>query len=390
MLNFKEKSIADTVSATIYGKQYPQDLYHSHSRVEWFSLKKRLNLNGPKCILLCVNMKPSDVVPRLVLDGTVLEAKDLATYLGDIFNSRGTNTDLINDRIKKGKCCIISSMSLCSDVTLGLHTVETLLMLYHFLFIAVVLYNAQAWSNLNKAEIKGLQTIQLKYIKRIFHAPSSTSNPLTYLETGILPIHYEIHMRQLSFLHHILTLQDHDPVKLAYHQQLQYPMAPNWANEVATIRAEYMLKESDLEVALMSKDKWKNIVKAKIQAKAFADLQIQITDQKHAQNLPPYDNLAPQQYLYNLPPKLSRKVFHIRTGTVDLRGVRTYMYGDNTDCRLCHCECETLEHVVNVCPEVNRSSPIPNIYTADYEIQREVAQRCLEFDSKVEEKSNCS
>ena len=130
--------------------------------------------------------------------------------------------------------------------------------------------------------------------------------------------------------------------------------------------------------------------RAKIQAKALADLQIECRDQKHAGKLPPYRELVRQQYLDNLPPKLSRKVFHIRTGTVDLRDLRKYMYGDNTECRLCHNEAETVEHVVNGCPEVTRTGQIENILTTDCEILKEVAKRCVEFDSKVEDKSNVS
>ena len=169
-------------------------------------------------------------------------------------------------------------MALCSDVTLGIHAVETLLMLYRCLFVQVVLFNAQAWSNLTKTDIKGLQTVQLKFLKRIFHAPSSTSNPLTFLETGILPIQYEIQLRQLSYLHHILTLEDDDPVKQSYQQQLLYPMAPNWANEVMDIRKKYSIIESDSEIANLSKDRWKHIAKDKVNPIALENLNQEINN----------------------------------------------------------------------------------------------------------------
>ena len=281
-------------------------------------------------------------------------------------------------------------MSLCSDITMGFHAVETLLMLHQSLFIQVVLYNSQAWSNLSKNDIRGLQTVQLKYLKRTFHAPSSTSNPLTFLETGILPIQYQIHKRQLTFLHHILTMQDNDPVKKSYQQQLQYPMAPNWANEVSSIRKIYSLDASDSEIALLSKEAWKNTVKAKVQSKALEDLVLEASEQKQYQNLPPYEKFIRQLYLDELPPKLSRKVFHIRTGTVDLRSIRKYMYGERNECRLCRTEPETPEHVVNRCPEINRSNQVTDIFTTNCEELKKVAERCIEFDSKVDDKSGTS
>ena len=97
---------------------------------------------------------------------------------------------------------------------MGTYTIDPLLLLYQSVFLQVVLNNAQAWSNLTEGNIRDLQVIQLKYLKRMLQAPSSTSNCLTFIETGTIPIENEIHARQLNFLHHILTLQDDDPVKV--------------------------------------------------------------------------------------------------------------------------------------------------------------------------------
>ena len=40
-----------------------QDLYTSNNSVAWFSSKKRLSLNVPKCKVLPVKTKPTDVIP---------------------------------------------------------------------------------------------------------------------------------------------------------------------------------------------------------------------------------------------------------------------------------------------------------------------------------------
>ena len=92
----------------------------------------------------------------------------------------------------------------------------------------------------------------------------------------------------------------------------------------------------------------------------------------------------------DLPPKLCRKVFHVRTGTVDLRGVREYMYGDDNMCRLCGTETESVEHVVNLCPEITRTTQIEHIFTTNCKELREVAERCLKFDQKIDDQSNVS
>ena len=273
---------------------------------------------------------------------------------------------------------------MCSDVTMGIHGLETILMLYRGLFVQVILNNAQAWSNLTQTDLKALQTIQLKYIKRAFHAPSSTSNTLTYLETGILPIKNEIHIKQLTFLHHILTLPDNDPVKFTYQQQLLYSY-PNWANEVGELRRQYNLTETDAEIEVKSKDAWKRSVKKKVEMAALECLNKEGEGKRIASNLCPYMKYVRQEYVDRLPPKLARKIFHIRTGTIDLRGVREYTYGDNTLCRLCHAEDETVEHVVNNCNELERSRKINNIFTTECEDLKEMAVRCIAFDDKLDE-----
>ena len=117
-------------------------------------------------------------------------------YLGDHFNHNGSNKDLVEDKIKKAKACIITATSICDDVTMGVYAIQTLLLLYTLLFLAVVLYNCQAWTKITNKEMEKLQAVQLKYIKRIFHCPSSTPNSLTFLETGTIPIEQEIHMRR--------------------------------------------------------------------------------------------------------------------------------------------------------------------------------------------------
>ena len=359
------------------------DVYHSHGRVVWFSQKKRLTLSGGKCFLLCINLKPSDPIPRLYIENQLVQTVDVAAYLGDQFNSQGTNKDLVKDRVKKGKSCIVSAMALCSDVTMGLYAIDTLLLLYRSLFLSVILYNSQAWTNLSNTDILSLHRVQLKFVKRIFHAPSSTSNPLSYLECGILPLKYEIHIRQLGFLHHIVTRSDEDPVKKTYQQQRLY-LAPNWANEVYRLRVNYEIDQTDADVSRMSNDSWKRIVKQKVTAQALTDLNSEAAQQKNAQNLLPYTSFECQEYITGLLPNEARKIFHIRSGTVDLRSVRKYSYTD-TSCRLCQQDTETVEHVVNVCPQIERTHQIKNIFTNKCEELSEIAKRCILFDTKVDD-----
>ena len=103
-----------------------------------------------------MNLKPSDVIPHLFIEGTEVPVKEVAKYIGDKFNNKETNTQLGEERVKKGKSCIVSAISLCSDITMGNHAIETLMLLYRSLLVQVVLYNAQAWTDMTKANLGAL------------------------------------------------------------------------------------------------------------------------------------------------------------------------------------------------------------------------------------------
>ena len=362
------------------------DTYTSNDSVQWFSKKKRLSLNIPKCMTMGINLRPSDILPRLKIDKQPIKCVEKTTVLGDSFNSVGSNKDLIDDRATKGKACIISAMSLCNEITLGVYTVETMLLLYKSLFLQVVLYNSQAWCNLTKQEISTLNTVQMKYLKRIFHAPPSTSNPITLLETGNIPIEQEINKRQLNYLHHILRQDKDDPIKMVYDEELKLSHQNNWANEVKMLRKKYEIAETDAEIEDYTKDRWKNIVDRKVKAYAIDMLNKELSCQKHGAKMFLYDQLKAQDYLKTLTPHKARKLFHVRAGILDIKTVRKYWYGDaDKNCRLCHQEEEDVDHVVNRCINITRTGTIANILTNNIVDMEAIADRCICFATKVKE-----
>ena len=77
-------------------------------------------------------------------------------------------------------------------------------------------------------------------------------------------------------------------------------------------------------------------------------------------------------------------IFHIRSGTVDLKCNRKYKYGDDTCCRLCGINDESVHHVVNECPLIHREN-VMDPYSDNCDELLEVSNRCLKFDEKVEE-----
>ena len=80
--------------------------------------------------------------------------------------------------------------------------------------------------------------------------PQATANCFIYLETGILPIEHEIYRRQFTF-HHLLNLDNDDPVKKLYYQMRELPSQKNWATSLETLKTRYNIQLSDVDMCVI-------------------------------------------------------------------------------------------------------------------------------------------
>ena len=132
----------------------------SHDNMNEFSMLKRLPLGGMKCFLLPINCR-NKKLPMLKIGSHSMEIKEKIIYLGAFFNRKGNNKDLIDDRIQKGRTCMVNSIAMCSDVTLGAYDIPSLFLVYRSAFVSTLLYGCQFWTRLMKNDEKSLATVQL-------------------------------------------------------------------------------------------------------------------------------------------------------------------------------------------------------------------------------------
>ena len=356
----------------------------SHDNMNDFSRLKRLPLGGIKCFLLPINCRNKEL-PILKIGSHSMEVKDKIIYLGAFFNRRGTNKDLIDDRIQKGRTCMVNSIAMCSDITLGAYDIPSLILVYNSAFVSTLLYGCQFWTRVLKNEEKRLTTIQLQFLKQILRVPRSTCNCYVYLELGVLPIVAIIHIRKLTFLHHILCLENDDPVQRAYLQQLTYIAEKNWANECNELRETYRIDENDEEIASVSKKAWKRRVKKKVREKVLQDLNEERLTMKKVSKTKAKENMNCREYLKKMRSDQARLVFRVRSRMTLVKEHRKYDFKeDNMQCRLCDMEPETLEHVMHECPGL-REKPVDagTEYSEDLKTLEMVAARLAEFGEKV-------
>ena len=318
-------------------------------------------------------------IPTLMVNGKKVKSERSFKYLGDIINNKGTNCDLVEDRMKKGDGCTASILSTVQQVTFGVYTMEATLLLYESIFLGSVLCNAQSWSNLNTTEMNKLIGCQLSFLKRILHAPKSSPTAVVYGELGILPIQYEIYSRQLMFLQHISKLDPDDPVRQVYGEQIKYTHERNWANEVEEIKKKMCIEYDQEDISEMSKDQWKRKVKKCINENAVQE--INRMSSKLSKVKRQYSESKAKDYHLKLSIEDARTAFSYRSGTYDLKCQKTYKYTD-LQCRACGDHEETVDHIVNQCKTIERDGEVHDVESDDVDTIRAIVQRLKAFTNQ--------
>ena len=105
--------------------------------------------------------------------------------------------------------------------------IESMLLLYKTVFIPRLIYNCEAWSNLTPKDHLTLQASQLTYLWKVLEVSKATPIATMYLELGILPVRYEVEIRQLLFLKRPLDKKHTDPCLRTYIEMLKFENETN-------------------------------------------------------------------------------------------------------------------------------------------------------------------
>ena len=260
---------------------------------------------------MVVNKKKNERLGIMLIGNERMKYVKFLKYLGDIFQEDGKNSELVKDRVARGLAVILRIEAILSEIEFGKHTIEVALLLYHALFISSILFNAQAWRNFTENDFNELQKLQLRLLRKIVDAPKSISKSFLFLELGVLPIRYEIHRRQITFLHHIINLESDDPVRALYEQMKRLPGEPNWLNDVICSAETYGIEIGEEKLRDLSKESFKKEVKSAIRQYAFSKLKEECAALTKTKNVQ-YEEYQPQKYLMCLYPSQSKTILKCR------------------------------------------------------------------------------
>ena len=171
---------------------------------------------------------------------------------------------------------------------------------------------------LAKKQLEQLEQTQSEIIRQILKTAKGTPKPALLLETGIIPIKYQIYIKQMSYLHKVITIKDDRIQKtILYYQLLQPELNQNfmsigkqWVNRMK----EYNLHYAVTEVGKLVKTEWCNIVERQVMEKAKTELLSRARELTKLQKMLQSDQeIKLKLYCMKLPAKQAQIIFKART-----------------------------------------------------------------------------
>ena len=193
-----------------------------------------------------------------------------------------------------------------------------------------------------------LESCDKSFFSKLFRVPATCSNEAAFLETGCLPIRFILRGRRVMYLWTLLNKNEEELVKKVFNIQKEYPIENDWKIQVDEDLELLGITLSEGSIKAMKKEKFKKLVKEKLEEKAAEYLAGQRDKHSKTQGL---TNYGYQGYLSspNLSTREKQLLFSLRTRSLDVKTNYKNKYILNLTCSLCKnpAEAESEIHLIN-------------------------------------------
>ena len=134
---------------------------------------------------------------------------------------------------------------------------------------------------------------------------------------------------------------------------------------------------TDIEIGNISKGNWKRLCKERTKNKAFLDLIKENSDKEKTKHIK-IESLEMSEYLKeNKKNSLSKIIFLLRSGTLDIKSWNSWKYDDNL-CVMCDLKEENITHFLECSQYGNSKIEIDEIFSQNTENQFSIAEKVEE------------
>ena len=190
-------------------------------------------------------------------------------YLGQVISSDSKNTYNIEQLRNKGIGIQNNIIEMLERMPGGQFHFKIAVILRNSLLISSILSNSEVWYGLTKEEAKQLEQVDEMWIRNLFDLSRNVPIDLLYLELGLVPISFIIKGRKQMFLHHILQQKKDSLLHKFFMSQMKFPTQNDWVSSVLEELNELGIDLELEQIENMSKEKYKYILKERVEVKTF-------------------------------------------------------------------------------------------------------------------------
>ena len=286
---------------------------------------EQLTLSRNKCHNIHIG-KQNVECPALKVNGHKMENSAKETYLGDVIDQSAKQKLNIENRKAKGYGAVNNILAIVNELPLSHWKVQAGLHLRQAMLINGTMFNSEAWHNITDKDIAPLEKVDEALLRGLLSAHSKTPLEALHLETNCLPVRYILKSRRLMYLHTILQKDSTELVRKVYEAQKADPSPGDFCELVSDDCRAIGLNMSNSDIAKLTKQKFKDIVKAKVRNAALQFLnQLKLKHSKMDQLK--YDKLEVQQYLTSPLFNNESRTLLLRLRTRTVNGIRADFRG---------------------------------------------------------------
>ena len=275
--------------------------------------------------------------------------------MGDVICENGTLDATIEQRGQRAEGIITQISSILSSIHLGSFHFDIAMVLRDSQFVNSVMTNSEIWHNVKLHHIQSLEKYDLSLLRKILNAHSKTATEAFFLELGKLPLRFVLSKRRLMYLWHIVHRDTDEIIWKIYETQKIKCNKGDWYELLQIERMENNIRQTDEEIASMSRDKFKNIVDSKVTSHAVYYLN-ELAEPHSKSDFIVDDKFERKSYFTDrrFTKEDVQLLFALRTRMTNCKVNFKKQFGNNLKCRICEDEEseENEDHVLN-CTVVN-------------------------------------
>ena len=289
---------------------------------------------------------------ELKLGDDIIDETENYTYLGEINNKAMNLKDQIKSIEGKVEAAYQTLVAVAEDQNFKTVKMECIWKLVKTCIVPIITYASETWEP-TKAEIKKLNQILDRIIKRILMTPEATPREALYIETGLLDVETMIDIKRLNMM---ARLNDN-------RSELMTTVLTNpdskWMKRTKEIMEKYNIEDGDLT----SKEKANEAINLAVHMKMYQKVNA-VREERSKLKFFLDGKMSwiaeqPAEYMVKLTRKQASTIFKARTRMIKVKANYKNEYPDQT-CRACKIEIETQQHALYECTALNPTTSASN------------------------------